>query len=346
MAVIIIHQMVTFESVEALEEFMTRPSSALKADLARVPGDIMVLGVGGKMGPTLARLAKRAAPGRRVVGVARFSEKGLREKLESWGIECIASDLLERPALERLPRAPNVVFMAGHKFGAASNAALTWAMNVGVPYLVADAFRESRIVAFSTACVYPFADVAGAGVPESTPTLPPPGDYAYSCVGREQAFVYGSAKYGTAGRVIRLEYAIDPRYGVLHDVGRKVFAGQPVDVTMGHVNVIWQGDANEQALRLLAHCTVPSTPLNVSGPEVVSVRWLAAEFGKRFGKAAVITGKEAPTAWLVDTRASRELLGAPSIPLARMIDWQADWIARGGASLGKPTHFESRDGKY
>jgi nucleoside-diphosphate-sugar epimerase len=338
--------MVNFDSVDALEEFMTRPTPALEADLARTSGDILILGVGGKMGPTLARMAKRAAPGRRVIGVARFSEKGLRAKLEAQDVECIACDLLERAALERLPRAPNVVFMAGHKFGAAGNAAFTWAMNVGVPTMVADAFRDSRIVVFSTACVYPYAEVTGRGAGEDTPALPPPGDYATSCVGREKAFEYGSLKHGTPGRLVRLEYAIDMRYGVLHDVGTKVFSGQPVDVTMGHVNVIWQGEANEQALRLLAHCTAPTSPINVSGPEVASVRMLAAEFGKRFGKTPAVTGKESPTAWLVDTRAAQKLFGAPRVPLSQMIDWQADWIRRGGESLGKPTHFETRDGKY
>ncbi len=338
--------MVNFESTGALEEFMSRPTPALEADLAKTQGDILILGVGGKMGPTLARMAKRAAPQRRVIGVARFSGQGLREKLGAWGVECIACDLLERAALERLPRAPNLVFMAGHKFGAAGNAALTWAMNVGVPFMVADAFRASRIVVFSTACVYPYADVAGRGAAEAVPTLPPPGDYAASCVGREQEFLHGSMKYGTAGRLVRLEYAIDMRYGVLHDVGSKVLAGAAVDVSMGHVNVIWQGDANEQALRLLAHCTAPATPLNVSGPEVVSVRWLAQEFGRRFGKTPAITGKESPNAWLVDTRVALQLLGAPRVALAQMIDWQADWIRRGGESLGKPTHFETRDGKY
>jgi hypothetical protein len=345
-AVIIIHQMVNFADVAALEEFMTRPSPALAADLERAPGDILILGVGGKMGPTLARMAKRAAPGRRVVGVARFSEKGLREKLEGQGVECIACDLLDRGSLEKLPRLPNLVFMAGHKFGAAGNAAFTWAMNVRVPYMVADAFRDSRTIVFSTACVYPFAEVTGRGAPESTPTLPPPGDYATSCVGREKAFEYGSLTHHTPGRLARLEYAIDMRYGVLHDVATKVYAGQPVDVTMGHVNVIWQGDANEQALRLLAHCTTPASPLNVSGPEVVSVRWLAAEFAKRFGRQAIVTGNEAPTAWLVDTRAAQALLGAPRVQLSTMLDWQADWIARGMPGLGKPTHFETRNGKY
>jgi nucleoside-diphosphate-sugar epimerase len=336
----------SFRDVEALEEHMTQPTQELRADLARVDGDILVLGVGGKMGPTLARMAKRAAPEKKVIGVARFSEKGLREKLEARDIECIACDLLDRAALERLPRPRNVVFMAGHKFGASGQPWLTWAMNVAVPHMVAETFRESRIVAFSTACVYPYVDVGGSGAKESTETIPPPGDYAASCVGREQMFFHGSRRYGTPGRLVRLSYAIDMRYGVLHDVAWNVFQQKPVDLAMGHVNVIWQGDANEQALRLLAHCSSPATPINITGPDKVSVRWLAEEFGKRLGRKPKLAGREAPTAWLIDTGEAKRLFGAPRVPLASMIDWVADWVSRGQPSLGKPTHFDTRDGRY
>ena len=335
-----------FAGVEALEDFLSAPTPALAEDLERAPGDILVLGVGGKMGPTLARMAKRANPERRVIGVARFSEPGLRAKLESWGIECIACDLLDRAAVERLPKAENVVFMAGHKFGATGQAEFTWAMNAGVPFVVAEVFRASRIVAFSTACVYPYVDVAGGGATEDAPRLPPAGDYAASCVGRERMFEYGSGKWGTQGRLMRLEYAIDMRYGVLYDVACKVHTGQPVDVSMGHVNVIWQGDANEQALRLLAFCTAPASPINVTGARHTSVRWLAAEFGRRFGRTPLLTGQEAPSAWLLDTGQAQRLFGAPRVPIETMIDWVADWVQRGGPSLGKPTHFSTRDGKY
>jgi nucleoside-diphosphate-sugar epimerase len=339
-----------FADVDALEDIMTAPSPELVADLARVPGDILVLGVGGKMGPTLARMARRAAPEKRVIGVARFSDPALPQRLRDWGVEPIACDLLDRAALQRLPNARdgvrNVVFMAGHKFGASGNPAFSWAMNVAVPFMVAEAFRDCRIVAFSTACVYPFVDVAGPGAPESMPTTPPPGDYATSCVGRERMFQYGSHAWGTPGRLVRLSYAIDLRYGVLRDVADAVFHGRPLDLSMGHADVIWQGDANEQSLRLLAHCTQPATALNVTGPAHTSIRWLAHEFGARFGRAPVLTGTESGTAWLVDTTEAQRLFGPPRVPLSAMIDWTADWVARGGASLGKPTHFEARDGRY
>ena len=325
---------------------MSEPTPALASDLARTEGDIVVLGVGGKMGPTLARMARRAAPDRRIFGVARFSDKGLREKLAAQGVECIACDLLDRAAVQALPRVPNVVFMAGHKFGASEDASFTWAMNVEVPFMIAEAFRESRIVAFSTACVYPYVDIAGPGASERTPATPPAGDYAISCLGRERAFEYGSQKYGTPGRLVRLEYAIDMRYGVLYDVASKVLNGKEIDLAMGHVNVIWQGDATEQALRLLAHCTAPTTPLNVTGPEVVSVRWLAEQFGARLGRKPTLKGREEATAWLLDTREAQRLLGAPRVPLERMIDWVADWVARAMPSLGKDTHFSTRDGNY
>ena len=339
-----------FEDVGALETFMSEPTPGLVADLARVDGDIMVLGVGGKMGPTLARMAKRAAPERRIIGVARFSDPAARATLERHGVECIACDLLDRDALQRLPNAAegvrNMVYMAGHKFGAAGNPALTWMMNVGVPAMVAETFREMRIVTFSTACVYPFVPVDGPGAAEHVPATPPPGDYAWSCVGRERMFEHGSLRWGTPGRLVRLSYAIDMRYGVLYDVASSVFAGQPVDVTMGHADVIWQGDANEQALRLLAHCTAPATPINVTGPRHTSVRGLAAEFGKRFGRTPVLTGQEAATAWLIDTAQAQALFGPPRVPVDTMVDWVADWVRRGGPSLGKPTHFQTRDGNY
>jgi nucleoside-diphosphate-sugar epimerase len=335
-----------FESVVALEDFMTEPAPELVSDLARVSGDILILGVAGKMGPTLARLAKRAAPGKRVVGVARFSDGKTRAVLEATGIETLACDLLDRRAVEALPKLPNVVYMAAMKFGASGNPALTWAMNVHAPAIVAETFTASRIVAFSTGCVYPFVPVDGGGATEDTPATPPPGDYAASCVGRERMFEHFSRSLGTPGRIVRLNYAIDMRYGVLHDVGTKVRDGADIDLGMGHVNVIWQGDANAVALRCLAHTTAPTSPVNVTGPQTISVRELAEALGRRFGRAPKLTGTEAPAGWLSDASRMVAEFGAPRVPLERMIDWTADWLSRGGASHGKPTHYEVRDGRF
>jgi nucleoside-diphosphate-sugar epimerase len=334
----------SFRDIAHLEEVMTTPSPALIADLARLPGDIMVLGVGGKMGPTLARMAKRAVPGKRVIGVARFSEPGLRESLEGHGVECIAADLLSREALAGLPEVPNIVFMAGRKFGSSGSEWLTWAMNAHVPALVAERFPTSRLVVFSTACVYPFVSTAGEGALEDVaPT--PPGEYANSCVARERMFQHFSHQFNTPGRLIRLSYAIDMRYGVLHDLARKVIAGEPIDIAMGHANIIWQGDANEWSLRALAHVDTPTTPLNVSGPKI-SIRACAQRMGERLGVPVSFTGREAETAWLIDSSEAVRLFGPPSIDLDTMIGWTIDWVKRGQASHNKPTHFETRDGNY
>ena len=335
----------TIPDVAALDELLCRPSRALIEDLEKVDGDIMILGVAGKMGPTLAGLAKAALPGRRVIGVARFTDPSAKAWLEARGIETLGCDLLDEAAIKRLPKPPNVIFMAGRKFGAEGDLSLTWAMNAHVPALVAQAFAGSRIVAFSTGCVYPFVPVDGRGANETVPP-DPPGEYAQSCVGRERMFEYFSRKHKTPGRLFRLNYAIDMRYGVLHDIATKIIESKPIDVSLGHVNFIWQGDASAQALRCLAHCDTPTSPINVSGPEILSVRDLAAKLGARLGREPIIVGKEEPTAWLTDTSQAIKMFGLPIVDSEKLIDWTADWIARSMPSLGKPTKYEVRDGRY
>jgi nucleoside-diphosphate-sugar epimerase len=335
----------TIPDIATLDDLLCRPSQELIDDLAKIDGDLMILGVAGKMGPTLAGLAKAALPGRRVIGVARFSEAGTQTWLEARGVETIACDLLDETAIKALPNVKNIVFMAGRKFGAEGDLSLTWAMNAHVPALVAQAFAASRIVAFSTGCVYPFVPVDGNGSEESMAPNPP-GEYAQSCVGRERMFEYFSRQFSTPGRLFRLNYAIDMRYGVLHDIATKILNHKPIDVSLGHVNFIWQGDASSQALRCLAHCDTPTSPINVSGHDILAVRDLAAKLGARLGREPIIVGKEEPTAWLTDTSQAVKMFGLPIVDTDQLIKWTADWVARSMPSLGKPTKYEVRDGRY
>ena len=339
----------TIRTEAELDELMACPGAELIETMKRLAGDIAILGIAGKMGLSLGTLAvnaiKAAGLRKQVYGVSRFSDPTAIAALEKAGVVPIRCDLLDRTATSALPKVPNIVFMAGRKFGTVGEEALTWAMNTHVPALVAETFRSSRIVSFSTACVYPFVPVISQGADESS-ALSPPGEYANSCVGRERMFEYFSQLHNTPGRLFRLSYAIDLRYGVLADVALKIWRDESVDVTMGHVNVIWQGDANAQALRCLSVATVPTTPLNVSGPETTSIRWLAQEFARRFNKTARITGEEATTAWLMNTGQAERLFGYPKVPLSRQIGWVADWISREQRLYGKPTKFEARDGKY
>ena len=332
--------------VEDLEERLSRPTPEVVADLAELDGGIMLLGAGGKMGPTLARMARRAAPDRRIIAVARFSDPAVAASLAAQGIEPIRADLLDRAAIAGLPRVANVILMAGHKFGTSDAPSRTWATNTVLPMFVAEAMPDSRIVAFSTGNVYPFLPVGSGGATEDEPLLPAPGDYAASCIGRERVLRWYSETLGTPGLIYRLNYAIDLRYGVLHDVARKVRDSEPVDVTMGHVNVIWQGDANAIALRCLRHCTTPTEPLNVTGPQTTSIRALAHAFAERFGTTATIVGQEAPTALLSDASRAIGLFGPPAVSVATLVAWQVDWLARGLPTLSKPTGFEVRDGSF
>jgi len=328
---------------------MTEPSDDLVRAVSQLDGDLIILGVGGKMGPSLAMLAKnaiRAAGGKqRVIGVSRFSSGTLRSKLEAAGIETISADLLDDQQLQQLPKAENVIYMAGQKFGTTGREPYTWAMNAYLPGRVAEAFRHSRIVSYSTGNVYPLMPVKGGGATEETPVAPV-GEYAQSCLGRERIFSYFSTVYNIPMLHFRLNYAIDMRYGVLLEVASAVRERQPIDLSMGHVNVIWQGDANEMAIRSLALCDTPPRILNVTGPETISVRWLAEQFAKRFGVDPIFVNEEQDTALLSNASEAHRLFGYPRVSLQQMIDWTVEWIEAGGEILNKATRFQERKGEF
>ncbi|PTX64902.1 nucleoside-diphosphate-sugar epimerase [Melghirimyces profundicolus] len=336
-------------TVEELERVLTEPSEKLIRDLAELEGDLLVLGAGGKMGPSLVRLAKNAfrAAGRknRVIAVSRFSSTTLRQELESHGVETISADLMVEKELQRLPLSKNVIFMAGRKFGTKGQEHQTWAMNAYLPGRVAQKYVGSRMVAFSTGNVYPLIPLAYGGASEEH-AVDPIGEYAQSCLGRERIFEHFSRKHGIPMVFFRLNYAIDLRYGVLLEIARSVKNGQPIDLRMGNVNVIWQGDANEMALRSLLHCECPPKILNVTGPESVSVRWVAERFGARFGKKPLFVNEEERSALLSNASAAHQLFGYPNISLRQMIDWTIRWIESGGITLNKPTHFQEREGVF
>jgi dTDP-4-dehydrorhamnose reductase len=331
---------------EELDDLLSTPRTDTEIALEVCPGDIVILGAGGKMGPTLARMAARAArDGRRIIAVSRWSSAEAERSLNDFGIETIKCDLLDRDAVSRLPDAPNVVFMAGQKFGTTGAPAMTWGMNTIVPAICAERYHGARIVAFSTGNVYPLTPVSLGGSREQDP-LGPVGEYAASCVGRERIFELYSERNQTLVAIIRLNYAIDLRYGVLVDIATKVRNGEPVAVDMGYVNVIWQGDANRIALEALARAAIPPLVLNVTGTERLSVRTLANRFAQRFGVEAKFTGVEKTDALLSNTSRMRSMFTPPETTLETMIELVADWVEADGPLLGKPTKFEARDGKF
>jgi dTDP-4-dehydrorhamnose reductase len=339
----------TIRDVDQLDDLLSDPTEGAIAALGRLPGDLVLLGVGGKMGPTLARMARRASEAagvkRRIIGVARFSQAGLQERLQSWGIDTIRCDLLDPAQIDSLPDAANVIAMTGMKFGATGQEALTWAMNSYLPALICGKYRRSRIVAFCTGNVYSLMPVHSGGSREEDAPAPV-GEYAQSCLGRERIYEYFSRAHNIPMALLRLNYATELRYGVLVDLARKVWEGQPIDVTMGHVNVIWQRDANAMALCSLEQVASPPRILNLAGPETLSVRQVAEDFGRLFSKPVTFEGTEAPDALLSNAQLSHRLFGPPRVDVPQMMQWIADWVRRGGATLGKPTHFEVRDGRF
>lgn len=337
------------KEVEIRYKKLLQPSEALVSEIAQLKGDIIILGVGGKMGPALAKLARqaieRAGVAKRVIGISRFSESGLQDELNSLGIETYQADLLEDKQLDVLPDAKNVLYLAGTKFGTTGKEPFTWAMNAYLPGRVAQKYKDSRIVVFSTGNVYPLTPVAMGGADE-TVAPQPIGEYAQSCLGRERLFQYYAAKNNTPTVIYRLNYANDVSYGVLVEIARGVKEKRAIDVSMGHVNVIWQGDANEMALRALQHCALPSKILNITGPETVSVRWLAGEFGKLFGEQPLFINQEQDSALLSNAAEAFRLFGYPKVPLKEMMELIVDWINEGGKMMNKPTHFQERTGQF
>lgn len=334
-----------FRDVGHLEDFMSTPTRETVEDLAAVPGDVIILGVAGKMGLTLARLVKRAAPDKRVVGVSRFSDDAARAQLESWGVETITCDLLDRKAVDALPKLPNVIYMAGLKFDYLGREDFLWAMNTIAPAQVAEAFAGSRIVALSTIHVYPWSNPLHGGVTESTPPLARPGEYANSVVGRERTFQYHSRLHETPGALVRFVYAVDMRYGVLQEIARWVLDGVEIPVATGAVNIMWQGDAINHFARLLRHCLTPTAPINIGSPELVSVRRLGTAFGEAFGIEPHFVGEESDCL-AVDCSSAAELLGHPVVPVNAMVRWVAEWTRSRKPTYGKPSKFELRSGVF
>ncbi|MDQ0338575.1 nucleoside-diphosphate-sugar epimerase [Caldalkalibacillus uzonensis] len=337
------------KTIQELEKKLADPSPRLVQDMAEIEGDIIILGVGGKMGPSLAKLAqnaiRKAGINKKVIGVSRFSSKELQKDLENHGIETIAIDLLDDEQLQLLPEVKNVIYMAGNKFGTLGREFYTWAMNVYLPGRVAEKFKHSRIVSFSSGNVYPLTQVRLGGASEEH--LPGPiGEYAQSCLGRERVFEYFSHKYNIPIVQFRLNYAIDMRYGVLLEIAKSVYEQKPIDLTMGHVNVIWQGDANEMALRALKICTSPPTVLNVTGPELVSIRWLAERFGEMFGVRPEFVNEEADTALLSNASKAHRIFGYPRVSLRQMMEWTAEWVHADGEIYNKMTNFQEREGVF
>jgi nucleoside-diphosphate-sugar epimerase len=337
-----------FASEADLEAALSEPTPEAVAALGRSPGDVVLLGAGGKMGLSLARMARRAADlaggARRVVAASRFGGGG-EEAFRAAGVEPIRCDLFDERAVAALPDAANVVYMPGLKFGAAGNEAAVWATNSFLPGVVCRRYRGSRIVAFSTGNVYGLTPAAGGGSRE-TDVPRPDGEYAMSALGRERVFEFFARADGTPVSVVRLNYACDLRYGVLVDLAQKVLAGEPIDLGMGYFNTVWQGDANALTLAAFDRAASPPWVVNVSGPETLSVRAVAERFGQLLGKPVRFTGTEAATALLCDTTRCREALGSPRVAADPLVEWVAGWVGRGGATLGKPTRFEVRDGTY